>query len=968
MIDASISSHIYELERSNAQQATGLSWTDNNLLSPNDLEIILQALSDLKKQLTSFLITNAAGWGWCICRWAIVQLGDMSAKYSSRINKVIGGDVGRGNIHNTLPIWISMEGARIVIDMTTQCIAALKNYPDETERSVAVLLDTSVKHGANFDWAVAHVGGCFPDTVIARVLSVGLKDFVSAGESSEHTMDDKSGDGLTSYLAKEPKMSSVAGILGHLANSHQPNVRRCLNGTVRESLMDDDVEESTEEEYRKVATLPYLLHLASLSDPFRSAFTSEIRALFAAAPGLAAKIADLVPDWTADRYFPGPDNLAHHCVHLIIATSGHNGRDILELLFDLSIDEKNASRAARDAAHGCRYLLELLLTELLTKLHITQKPAGNYAKGLFSNEGRKIDLPILKAVSEHYSFFVGKYLLTNDAFQRKCILLLANLICLYKGRTAGIQTIQYGISKADDDEHCPDQLGAILQFVRDNEIWLPGIVDTAISQCITLSLKSTIAFGREQTLVDPENFMDNLAAILHAQDVDEKKQPEGGITVSRFADCMRNHHADLLPLLGHKNLIIKILKIFHFVPLPKDMSVSLMHKAAHSFVHTLLVLIEDHDIIEDQEVRLEFMLQVMDILAHIAYSHPFGLPMVLRFLMEAAIKSPFARIFGGKTPQNKEPLIPSGGILQSKGTGNTLYEENLKFGAMPTHPLGTSTSFHAGIIGQGKRPRVGNNKLPQETIDSNSLTFISLVFKLCNHHINLGCSNNRERDQAREKSKDATKQLSLLLVDLVSPDIMYNGLPWPDEDFTRVTMERDLIIVKTFEDQPLLWKIMFGLAEARPSLCYCSVLIRALLAVQMSYWQTSVAPRAELNHTKLELTKRIIELMSAGQFVPHPLDSISDVLHVMHPFHVHCILVDIWNYVRDNVPSPVSFSSNAEGALVRDFEPYKNYKQYCERLRLFMIRHISQLSNEFKCFFVDVADKQEQTMKIAMEY
>ena len=33
-------------------------------------------------------------------------------------------------------------------------------------------------------------------------------------------------------------------------------------------------------------------------------------------------------------------------------------------------------------------------------------------------------------------------------------------------------------------------------------------------------------------------------------------------------------------------------------------------------------------------------------------------------------------------------------------TSTSLYGENLKFGAMPTHPLGTSTVFHAGVIGK----------------------------------------------------------------------------------------------------------------------------------------------------------------------------------------------------------------------------------------------------------------------------
>ena len=118
--------------------------------------------------------------------------------------------------------------------------------------------------------------------------------------------------------------------------------------------------------------------------------------------------------------------------------------------------------------------------------------------------------------------------------------------------------------------------------------------------------------------------------------------------------------------------------------------------------------------------------------------------------------------------------------------------------------------------------------------------------------------------------------------------------------------------------------------------------------------------------------------MSVGQFIPHPLDSVADVLHVMHPFHVLSILFDIWNYVRDNVPSPMTFVAGPDPAggagggggsvLCREFEPYKNYRTYCEKLRLIMIRHIAEVPNEFKKFFVDASDRQEQAMKIAMEY
>jgi hypothetical protein len=44
--------------------------------------------------------------------------------------------------------------------------------------------------------------------------------------------------------------------------------------------------------------------------------------------------------------------------------------------------------------------------------------------------------------------------------------------------------------------------------------------------------------------------------------------------------------------------------------------------------------------------------------------------------------------------------------------------------------------------------------------------------------------------------------------------------------------------------------------------------------------------------------------MSIGQFVPPPLDGVAEIIDILHPFHLHCVLIDIWNYVRDNVPSP----------------------------------------------------------------
>lgn len=72
---------------------------------------------------------------------------------------------------------------------------------------------------------------------------------------------------------------------------------------------------------------------------------------------------------------------------------------------------------------------------------------------------------------------------------------------------------------------------------------------------------------------------------------------------------------------------------------------------------------------------------------------------------------------------------------------------------------------------------------------------------------------------------------------MVSPDVMYNGLPFPDEEFTKVTMERDLQIRRTFKTTPILWAILGLVASHRPALCFSSVLLRALCASFLHQWR-----------------------------------------------------------------------------------------------------------------------------------
>ena len=115
-----------------------------------------------------------------------------------------------------------------------------------------------------------------------------------------------------------------------------------------------------------------------------------------------------------------------------------------------------------------------------------------------------------------------------------------------------------------------------------------------------------------------------------------------------------------------------------------------------------------------------------------------------------------------------------------------------------------------------------------------------------------------------EQQGEGAKQHALMMVEIISPDIMYNGLPWPEEEFMKVTIERDLSITHLLTRHPITWTL---LAQARPALCYCPVLVRAVVAVSISHWASLVTSRLSDHLAQLDSTRKVLELMAVGQFL-----------------------------------------------------------------------------------------------------
>lgn len=168
---------------------------------------------------------------------------------------------------------------------------------------------------------------------------------------------------------------------------------------------------------------------------------------------------------------------------------------------------------------------------------------------------------------------------------------------------------------------------------------------------------------------------------------------------------------------------------------------------------------------------------------------------------------------------------------------------------------------------------------------------------------------------------------SILLVDCLTP-IIFNKNIWSEDDSTKGITEQDLKILKTFELNPLLWKLCDIIGQ-KGYLKNCLVIIRSILSVLLALWSAS---SANSSCDKLKTTKKLILLLADSSLIPKlPYKYAVEVLPQLKPNEVYCVLHDIWRYLRD---------TNDKSTSQTNQETLKEIRPYCHRLRLLMCQYM----------------------------
>lgn len=847
---------------------------------PGGAEERESAVEEVQRVLSGFIEANVGAWAPIVSSWSLELLGQLTRKYADRRMHY------SSSLPEALQLWMACPATRALVELSTQCLSAL--IDSSPEQCVDALLETSVQHSPHFDWVVAHIGSCFPDTVIRRVLACGLRDFI--GEDEPEVGAER----------KVPKLASVVGILGHLVGQHAADIRRALVALMQESFAQAN---PTREQ---LATIPFLLQLASMSDHLLAAVVSEFTKVLSA--DTLNKLSTLTAQWESAK-IPGTRDLLSLTVVLIVQTGSADLRFLGQIL-DIAAGESEFSAQLVPAVpHAAGVLLDGVLLETQQRV--------------FAGGGAEV--PLLSALEARLGEVCG-WLETRSGPRTMWLWNALALLCAHrpeKTALAVLARLLAGRVRSSTE---------LLFFQA-----LIYQVEVVHVNCLTHTISHLMAELRSGRVDSPTRLVENLRK-LAAGGASSPVGVRVSETVCRFAEVLAEQ-MQRSPEPAYADAVAELLCT---AVRPESLGPTALVRVASAAVAYLFAVVCSPHYGASRKYacacvafRLLSTLCVRSVAQHLC----------LRNLLSGALDHKVAWRFGSRP--RRAGRAAAG---QRRPRSVALLEENQKFASSINFPQSHSSIVRVGVIGSGLRSEAPPPSLAEEEVALNRQLLLEALTACCA----LPWRNDRPAP-GRTSPVPAMKIVALLLVEMVSSDVMFNGLPWPDEDFLKVTIERDLRIQATFEEHPVLWAVLRLVASVRPSLCYCSVLLRALMAVATTHWRNCQhGAAADSPPPLLASTRALLQVMSLGQLLPPALDGLGDLLPLLSPREVCCLLGDVWHYMRTHVPSPALFAPRGpSGELWRDFSKAAGGGdlRYMERLRAILINNIHVCGPLFQRFF-----------------
>uniref|UniRef100_A0A8C3XRX6 Integrator complex subunit 5 n=1 Tax=Chelydra serpentina TaxID=8475 RepID=A0A8C3XRX6_CHESE len=818
-------------------------------------------VQEIQNVLSEFVRMNPKAWAPVVSAWSIDLMGQLSSKYAGR-----HGVPHASSLNELLQLWMSCKATRTLMDIYTQCLSSMiSTCPDAC---VDALLDTSVQHSPHFDWVVAHIGSSFPNTIISRVLSCGLKDFCVHGAAPVDLLFPTAAD------KRVPKIASVVGILGHLASRHSDSIKQELLRMFHESL-------GPVRDQQQKATVPFLLQLAVMSPMLLGTISSEL------VESLKPSVLSQLHQHFAALPREDLENMVSIVVHLICQTSAGAYR-ILQFLVNTAMPASvitTPGLAVHDSVReACDRIIQLLLLNL-------QKLVYNRGSASLGDAPPRA-VPFLDELKGH----VRELCVETLRLERKRFLWqhqLLGLLSVYCTPSCATDALFYLLTLARNQE----ELGLATQLYA------------VLSSCMSDLLPATL--------------FHNLALIV-------QWEGEGPASMSaQLGAVLSLHLYDLGQLLLHRNPEVAEAAslLLSVCPLPRAIRPAHLLVIIRSAVHQFFLVLH-----RQCPTGISYSTRL---LSRLSGASSAAMKAILQQLVEGALHPGNAELFGGLA----EP--PAGDDASLEGTRISLLDINRRFTTAVNFSGSVWSVFHAGVIGRGLKPPQPARRQEPEEIVHNVQNFLSLLLRCCRGG-RYGAPEPLAHTAA--VNPEAAKAVAVVLVENICPDVTNSELGWPPEEHTRSTVERDIQICRRFRDNPLLFQLLRLVAAGPPALCYCSVLLRGLLATLMAHWEASRHSDTTSSPWHLHASCALVACMAEGSLLPPVLGNMHEIFHQLAPFEVHLLLLSVWDCMRDNSPLPQKFTFQADkGLFFRDFSRDCDVGKYLCVLHSVLHKNIDRL-------------------------
>lgn len=917
IFDESVNLYLYELEGEGAS-SMGLQ--------------LDELIEDIYKVLKKLIEDSPTAWAPILSAWSIALLGQISSNYASR-----RGVPHPSSLNELLQLWMTCKATRTIMDLATTCIAVMSSScPDPC---VDALLNTSVQHSPHFDWVVAHIGSCFPTTIITRVLSCGLKDFCSSQTSSEGQ--------LVAPETKVPKVASVVGILGHLTSQHSQDIRKALLDLFQESLAG--------KKDHDVFTVPFLLQLATMSPMLLKIITTDF--VQALTPEVLNRISDQFRDSSVLRR--DREGLLTLIIHLI-CRSGSGAFNLLLFLLDTACGEggqgqgqgstkveEGSTKVNKLVQDTCALILDLLLLDLQRSaysqsgsLSLLASPAVNQENG---------NIPFLSELQKHTSLLCED-IISSQGRRVGWLQRILSLISVQSGESCASDILSFIFI----NESNPAKIGLYVSILSEMETSYPMVLPAAIKKSVNQLQRTT----PKQTL----QLLTNLNKLLAFKSTSSKSIN----LTSDLRTHLTRHLQMIASQLQHSDVDVasRTVDLLKLIGLPETIDLSTLLCLCQSTVEFFFTAMHSTDCPQ----RLMILETCSSYLAFLC-SHTIAQSVVLRALLIGSVQMHNVQLF---TNNNHHPVLrptpqfhtqPSGvGSSSSRESGSYLLKRNQDFSGSLTVPRGASTAFHSGIIGQGARAKAQQKAdSDRETKRTNSSLFIDTVSCCARirprpapliksgtvHMLPPADSRGLTTLQASKQpvARATAKLMAEVMMEVVCPDVSHAEEPWPEEEMIKHTIERDLKIKKKLEEYPFLWDVLEMISKAKPALCYCSGLLYSVMATLISYWESSRHKLAGDSKSHIVITCRIIQCMNLAGFLPAPLNQCHSIFSELTPREVYVLLSNIWSFLSDNPPiAEVFIETDDQGLPSRTF-PEELVVKYSEVVRSLVRSNIDKFGH-----------------------